>query len=103
RAADDLFVEFKTRAARHRLDFQPDVAELAMTAGLVLVALACRDRFADGLLIADRRRLRFDVDAETILEPLERDAQMHLALPPQHDGVGLAVLDPRTPPVRLSQ
>ena len=66
RAADDLFVEFEAGAARHRLDLQHHVAELAMAAGLLLVAAALGDRFADGLLIADRGRLRFDVDAEAV-------------------------------------
>ena len=103
RAADDLFVEFEARAARHRLDLQHHVAELAMAAGLLLVAAALGDRFADGLLIADRRRLRFDVDAEAVLEPLQRDAQMHLALPPQHDVVGLRVVDHRQRRILLVQ
>ena len=103
RAADHLFVEFEARAARHRLDLQHHVAELAMAAGLLLVAAALGDRFADGLLIADRGRLRFDVDAKAVLEPLERDAQMHLALPPQHDVVGLRVLDHRQRRILLVQ
>ena len=82
RTADDFLVELKTRAARHRLDLQHHVAELAVAAGLLFMPAALGDRFADGLQITDRRRLRFDVDAEAVLQPLERDAQMHLALPP---------------------
>ena len=66
RAADDLLVEFEAGAARHRLDLEHDVAELAMAAGLLLVPAALGDRFADGLLIADRGRMRFDVDAEAV-------------------------------------
>src|SRR6185295_14188747 len=77
RTADDLFVKFKPHAARHRLDLQHNVAELAVAAGLLLVPAALGDRFADRLQIADRGRLRLDVDAEAILEALERDAQMH--------------------------
>ena len=66
RAADHLFLELEAAAARHRLDLQHHVAELAVAAGLLLVTAALGDRFADGFLIADRRRLRFDVDAEAI-------------------------------------
>ena len=64
-----------------------------MAAGLLLVAAALGDRFADGLLIADRGWLRFDVDAEAIAQPLERDPQMRLALPPQYDVVGPRIVD----------
>ena len=93
RAADHLFVKLETGAARHRLDFQHDVAELAVAAGLLLVAAALGDRLADGLLVTDRGRMRFDVDAEAVAQPLQRDAQMHLALPPQHDVVGPRIVD----------
>ena len=86
-------MEFETCATRHRFDFQHHVAELAMAAGLLLVPAALGDLFADGLLIADRRRVRFDVDAEPVAQALLRDAQMHLALPPQYDVVGALVLD----------
>src|SRR6478752_5992050 len=64
RAADDLFVKLEAAAAWQRLDLQHDIAELAVAAGLLLVPPALGDRLADGLLISDRRRLRFDVDAE---------------------------------------
>ena len=91
RAADHLLRELEAGAARHRLDIEHDVAELAVAAGLFLVPAALGDPLADGLLIADRRRLRFDVDTEAVLQPLQRHAQVHLALPPQHDVVGLAL------------
>ena len=103
RAADDLFVKLEAAAARQRLDLQHHVAELAVAAGLLLVPAALGDRFADGLLIADRRRLRFDVDAEAVAQPLQRDPQMHLALPPQHDVVGLRVVDHRQRGIFLVQ
>ena len=94
RTADDLFVEFKAGAARHWLDIQHHVAELAMATGLLLVPAALGNRFADRFQIADRGWLRFDVDAEAVLEALECDAQMHLALP--HSTVsGALVLDHR--------
>ena len=103
RAADDLFLKLEAAAARHRLDLQHHIAELAVTAGLFLVPAALGDRFADRLLISDRRRLRFDVDAEALAQALQRDPQMHLALSPQHDVVGLRVLDHRQRGVFLVQ
>ena len=93
RTADDLFMKLETGAARHRLDFQDDVAELAMAAGLLLVAAALADRFADRLLISDRRRRRFDVDAEAVAQPFQRDPQMHFTLSPQHDVMGSGVVN----------
>ena len=74
RAADDLFDEVEARAACQGLDLQHHVAELAMPSGLLLVAAALGDRFADRFPIADRWRLRSDVDAEAILEAFERNA-----------------------------
>ena len=59
-----------------------DITELAVAAGLFLVPAALGDGFADRLLIADRRRMGFDVDAETIAQPLLRHPQMHFTLPP---------------------
>src|ERR1700731_4702210 len=63
------------RAARPRRDRQHHIAELAVTAGLFLVPAALGDRFADGLLVADRRRMRLDVDAKALAQPLQRDPQ----------------------------
>ena len=91
RAADHLLGELEALAARQRLDVEHDVAELAVAAGLLLVAAALDDRLADGLRVADRGRMRFDLDAEAIAQPLARHAQMHLALAPQHGVVGLGV------------
>ena len=91
-AAGDLVLEGKARAARHRLDVEHDVAVLAVAAGLFLVAAALHDAFADGLAVADARRAPLDGDAEAIAQPLGGDAQMHLALAPQHDFVGLGIV-----------
>jgi hypothetical protein len=35
--------------------------------------------------------LRLHIDAEAVAQPFQRDAQMHLALSPQHDVVGLRI------------
>src|SRR5947209_5243569 len=79
-AADHCLAELKAAAAWQWLDLQNDVAELAMAAGLLLVAAALGDGLADRLLISNRRRLRFDLDAEAVAQSLQRDSQMHLAL-----------------------
>ena len=47
--AGDLILELETRAARQRLDVEHHVAELAMTAGLLLVSAALRHRLADAV------------------------------------------------------
>ncbi len=94
RAADHLFLECKALAARQRAYLQHNVAKLAVTTGLFLVPAALGDRFADGLPIADHRRMRFDVDAEAFVQALHRHAQMHLALPPQHHVMGLRIIAP---------
>src|SRR5437588_250661 len=73
RAADHLLGELEAIAARQRLDVEHDIAELAVSARLLLVAAALDDRLADGLLIADRGWMRGDLDAEAIVQPLARD------------------------------
>src|ERR1700760_2483708 len=55
-AALDLILKYKAGAARHRLDVDMHVAELAMTAGLALVTAMLADRFADCLAIRHLRR-----------------------------------------------
>ena len=91
-AAGDFVLEGKARAARHRLDVEHDVAVLAVTAGLFLVPAALHDAFADGLAIADARRAPLDGDAVAVAQALGGDAQMHLALAPQHHFVGLGIV-----------
>ena len=86
-----------------RLDLQDHVAELAVPARLLLVAAALGDRLADGFAIADARAPPLDRDAEAIGEPLGRDAQVHLALAPQHDFVRLGIVDHRDRGVLVDQ
>ena len=56
------------------------------------MAPALHDRLADGLAISDLRRAPLDRDPETIGKTLGRDAQMHLALAPHDDLVGLRIV-----------
>jgi hypothetical protein len=56
------------------------------------VAATLRNLLADGFAIADPRRMRVHFHAEAVLQPLERDPQMHLALAPQHDLAEIGVM-----------
>ena len=62
-----------------RPDLQHHVAILAVTAGLLLVAAALGDRLADGLTVADGWLVACDLDLGAVLQPLQGDAQVHLA------------------------
>ena len=87
-----LVFEFEAGAARQRLDLKHGVAELAVAAGLLLMPAALRDRLADGLAVADRRRPRRHRHRETIGEMLGRNAQMHFALAPDHHLVAFGIV-----------
>src|SRR5262249_4532506 len=54
RATNNRFVELEAFTARQRLDFQYDIHELRVAAGLLLVPTALGDWFANGFLIAHR-------------------------------------------------
>ena len=57
----------------------------------------------DGLAIADRRLAGRDRDAEAVGEPLGRDPQVHLALPPQHHLVRFGIVHHRDRGILLEQ
>ena len=58
------------------LELDPDVAELAVAAGLFLVAALRLAALADGLTVRHARILERDLDAELILQLGQRDLQM---------------------------
>src|SRR5205807_9156532 len=60
-----LLLEHEAGAARHRLDVEHDIAELAVAARLLLVATALHDRLLDSLAVADGGPAPLDGDAET--------------------------------------
>ena len=91
-AARDLLIERKSGAARQRLDVEHHIAELAVTAGLFLVAPALDDRLPDGLAVTDARRAAVNGDAEAVRQPFGGDAQVHLALAPHHDLVRFRIV-----------
>ena len=66
--AGNLVLEGKTRPARHRLDFEHDVAVLAVTARLLLMTAALRNAFADGFAVADTWLPTLNGNAVTIAE-----------------------------------
>ena len=91
-AAGDFVLEGKARAARHRFDVEYDVTVLAVAAGLFLVTSALGYAFADGFAVTDAWLPPLDGNAVTVAEALGRDAQVHLALAPQYDFVGLGIV-----------
>ena len=63
-----------------------------MAAGLLLVTAALHDRLADRFAVADAWRALGNRDAEAIAEPLGGNAQMHFALSPHDNFVGLGIV-----------
>ncbi len=92
-AAGDGLGELETGPARQRLDVQHHVAELAVAAGLLLVPAALCRALADGLAIGNGGRPHLDGDLVLALQPLDGDAQVHLAMPGQ-DGLGRILVVP---------
>ena len=80
RAAEDVVDELEVGAARQRLDLDLAVAELAVAAGLLLVAAVRFGRRLDRLAVRDARRLQVDVDAEAPLQLRDRHLDVQLAL-----------------------
>ncbi len=95
-AAHDLVDEAEARAARQRLDLDLDVGELAVAAGLPLVAGMLLRAGLDGLAIGDARRRRLDGDVVAAGELVDRDLEMHLALALEQQLVGLGRAPRRT-------
>src|SRR5690606_19371337 len=66
---------------RQRLEADVAVAVLAMAARLLLVLALPFRLLADRLTVRDARRLRRDVDAVLVLQPLDLHVEMQLAEP----------------------
>src|ERR1035437_924934 len=77
-AADHVLGELHA-ATRVRLDRNPDVAEHAVAARLLLVAAVRLGLAADRLLVGDPGRLGHDGGAELALEPLANDGNVGIA------------------------
>src|SRR5947207_15766584 len=82
-AAHDLVDEAEARAARQGLDLDLDVGELAVAAGLALVARMLGGAGLDALAIGDARRRSVDRDVVAAGELVDRYPEMQLALSPE--------------------
>ena len=81
RAAEDIVHELEVGAARHRFDANLAVAELPVSAGLLLVPAVRLGRRLDRLAVRNPRRLEVHVHAEATLQFRDRDLDVQLALP----------------------
>ena len=80
RAAEDVVDELEVAAARQRLEPDLAVAELAVAAGLLLVAAVRLGRRGDRLAVGNARQLEVDLDAEAALQLRDRHLDVRLAL-----------------------
>ncbi len=90
-AAEDVVHELEIGAARERLHLDLAVAELAVAAGLFLVAAVRLDRRRDRLAIGNPGRLEVDLDAEPAPQLRDRDLDVQLPLPGEQQLVRLRV------------
>ena len=80
-------------AAGVRLDLDPDVAEHAVAAGLLLVAPVALRLASDRFLVGDSRGLGHDRGAELALEALAQDGDVRVAHRKEDLLAGLGALD----------
>ena len=101
RAAEDLVDELELAAARQRLHADLAVAELAVAAGLLLVAAVRLDARRDRLAVGDAWRLQLHLDAEAALQLRDRhlDVQLPLAGEQQLVGLRIALVADRADPL----
>ena len=91
RAAEDLVGELEVAAARQRLHLDPAIAELAVAAGLLLVAALDVGPAADRLAIGNLRRLQGDIHAVALLQAADDDFDVLLPAAGQQELAGLRV------------
>ena len=89
RAAEDVVDELEVAAARQRIELDLAVAELAVAAGLLLVAAVRLGRRGDRLAIRDARDLEVDLDAEPPLQLRDGDLDVRLSLAGEQQLLGL--------------
>ena len=92
-AAEDLLGEHGLFALRVGLKADPHVAELAGTAGLLLVAALLGDGLADLLAVGHPGLLQLHVHAEAGLELGHQHIGLDVAGGGEHHLVGLCVVD----------
>ena len=103
RAAGDRVGERKALAAGARFDLHHHIAELAVPAGLLLVAATHLGSLADRLAVGDMARARPRGDAELRQKPLQSHPEVDFALAPQHHLVRLDIVVERQRGVFLDE
>src|SRR3990172_4709307 len=89
--AKNVIYELKLAAARQWLHFDFAVAELAVTAGLLLVAALDVGGTADGFTVRDFRGLECDINVIAALEARDHHLILLLACPAEQEFVRLRV------------
>ena len=102
-AAKDFFFKDHVIGLVLRLKADPDVAELAAAAGLLLVAAVGLDLALDLLTVSDAGGLELGLDAEAALELGAQDVDLNVAGAGDDHLVGLGVVDEREGDVLLVQ
>src|SRR5204863_9662998 len=91
RAAENLVGELEFSAARQRLHLDPAIAELSVTAGLLLMTALNVRRPADRLPVRDFRGFQRHVHPVTALQAADHDFHVLLARPRQQELARLRV------------
>ena len=81
----------KSAPRAQRLDLDLAVAELAVAAGLLLVAAVRLGRRLDRLAVRNPRRLQVHVDAEAPFQLRDRDLDVQLSLAGEQQLLGLRI------------
>ena len=91
-AALDGIDKLEARAARQRLDPQTHLAKLAGAAGLLLVAVVAFGGRGGGFSVGDAWRMRVELEAVLIAQPVHQQTQVQLAQAVNHGLVGVRIL-----------
>ena len=91
RAAEDFVGEFELAAARQRLQANPAIAELAVAAGLFLVAALHVGPAANGFAIGNFGRMQLDVHAVAFLQAADDDFDVLLPAAGEQKFLGLRI------------
>ena len=90
-SAEDFVVELELSAARQRLHANPAIAELAVAAGLLLVAALHVGLAADGFAIRNLGRVQLDIHAVALLQAADDHFDVLLPAAGQQELLGLRV------------
>ena len=91
RAAEDFVGELEVAAARQRFHLDPAIAELAVAAGLLLVAALDVGPAANGFAVGNLRRFQGDIHAVALLQAADDDFHVLLAAAGEQELPGLRI------------